>query len=158
MYVVHHLCIRYPSLIWSVLLIFAMLWVTVVGVPPPQTWTNFNTPTTMPGEVCFSSLLCRWITGKATEKEGSDLKFLFDPSQCGLCKQPWHSGCVFWSVSNPAITSAAAYSNALSASGIGQTGWLHGLEVVSVCPFVDLSLFLSSSLLSFASRVELLAS
>lgn len=156
-YVVYHLFFPYPSLVWSVSSFFAMLWVIVVGVSWPWTWTNLNNPTTMPGEVHFSNLLYRWITRKATEKEGSDVKFLFGPSQCGLCKHPWLSGHVFWSVSNPAITSSVAYCNSLSASGIGQTGWLHGLEVASVCHFVDLSLFLASSLLSFASWVELLA-
>lgn len=150
-----HLFIPYPSVVWSVLLLFATLWVTAVGVPPRWTWTNLSNPTTIPGEVSFSNLLCGWVTGKATEKEGSDLKFLFAPSQHGLCKQPWLSGHVLWSVSNPAITSSAAYSDSLSASGVGQTGWLRGLGVASACYFADLSLFLASSLLSSA---ELLAS
>lgn len=51
------------------------------GCPTTPNLNKSQYSTTIPGEVCFSDLLCRWITGKATEQEGSDLKFLFDPSQ-----------------------------------------------------------------------------
>jgi len=85
-YVVHHLFNPCPCLVWSVLFFFVIS--DSCGCPTTPNPVRSQNPAAIPGEVCFSSLLCRWIIGKATEKEGSDLRFLFDPSLCGLYKQP----------------------------------------------------------------------